>query len=148
MTIEVDFEPLYRTLRELRERADDVSPAWQKWGDEIVLEEAQQFALLGVRFGSAWAALSPKYARWKALHYPGKPIMRLTDRLMDSLTKRPMGVERVSSKSAEFGTDVPYAHWHQDGTSKMPKREIMAETSVLAAHAKRLITRHIVKGDL
>ena len=146
MTIEVDFDPLYKTLRGLRERAEDVSPAWEKWGDAIVEEEKQQFTLLGARFGSAWAALSPKYARWKALHHPGKPIMRLTDALHDSLTQRPMGVERINSHSAEFGTDVPYAHWHQDGTSKMPRRAVMAETPILAAHAKRLITQHIVHG--
>lgn len=62
-----------------------------------------------------FAELSPAYKRWKAKHYPGKPILRLRDRLYDSLTGANQAgsgdtVRKVQRKRAEFGTRVPYAN--------------------------------------
>jgi phage gpG-like protein len=34
-------------------------------------------------------------------------------------------VNRISRHSARFGTGIPYAKFHQEGTSRMPKRQLV-----------------------
>jgi len=70
--------------------------------------------------GSKWADLSPRYKRWKEMHYPGRPILTRTGRMRDSMTGRNQAasqdtVKRVEKLAAEFGTQVPYAYAHQHG---------------------------------
>jgi phage gpG-like protein len=75
-----------------------------------------------------WPALSPSYAKWKDAHYPGQPIMRLTDALYRSLTfdghnAGPQGIFNPTHDGLDIGTQVPYAARHQDGDG-VPQRQI------------------------
>lgn len=75
-----------------------------------------------------WVPLSPRYAAWKARHFPGKPIMRLRDVLYGSLTQtgHPMAVNTVTRRRIEFGTRVPYARAHQHGVpGRLPQRVVI-----------------------
>lgn len=86
--------------------------------------------------GPGWVPLSPAYAAWKEKHYPGEPLMRLTHRLVNSLT----GVDQADSQDtvkdiraleATFGTRVPHALAHQRGVpGRLPQRKVvsLAET--------------------
>lgn len=130
-------------LRQVRERTADISPALNVWVDDVAEEVALNFASEGERFGHAWAALSPKYAAWKAMHYPGKTILRREDRLYESLTVRPMAVERITKDSATVGTNVPYAKYHQRGTSKMPSRPFLELTAELQRSLNNHVRDHI-----
>jgi phage gpG-like protein len=61
-----------------------------------------------------FAKLSKKYKAWKALHYPGRPILVLTGRLKRSLTGYGQSesqdtIRDIKYLSAELGTKVPYA---------------------------------------
>lgn len=131
-------------LKQMRERAGDLTPAFEKWGDDVAEEVRLNFAAEGAWFGSAWAALSPQYAAWKALHYPNKTILRRTDKLFDSLTERPMAVERIGKQQAVFGTDVKYARYHQGGTVKMPSRPFLELTAELQRKVNDRILDHIM----
>lgn len=66
-----------------------------------------------------WAPLSPAYAAWKRRHYPGRGILRRTNRLYRALT-RSRGAQSLryyTAKELRFGTAlVPYASFHQVGT--------------------------------
>jgi hypothetical protein len=54
--------------------------------------------------------LSPEYAAWKAVHYPGQPIMRRTDALYRAMTGDTADtVNKISANEAEFGTTLKYA---------------------------------------
>ena len=49
---------------------------------------------------------------------------------------------------ATFGTDVEYAKFHQYGTSKMPKRQLVYEPKGFASRVALLSARHVVDGKL
>lgn len=87
--------------------------------------EAEQFSAEG--HGPArgpWAALSKRYAEWKAVHYPGKPTLERTGKLKAALTGPGANAMRtVTRDSMAFGTvGVEYASFHQTGTRWMPSR--------------------------
>lgn len=89
--------------------------------------------------GHGWQKLSTRYAAWKEKKYPGKTILRRTDRMYSSLVRKnaPGNVSQVRAMDAAFGTTVPYARHHQTGTGQMPAREIFR----LREQDKRQITK-------
>jgi hypothetical protein len=97
-------------------RAADTAPAWRAWGDDVEHAFREQFDSQGVRLtGEVWAPLSPRYAAWKARHFPGMPILRRTDVLFASMTHRPMAVERVTGHSGESELPPDDAWWPYEG---------------------------------
>ena len=88
------------------------------------------------------------HGRWAALKKPrlGGRILVKTSRLKTSLTKR--GGENIlkARQSArgfkiDFGTRVPYAEHHQEGTDKMVKRRVLdPKTSSLNRIGRKLAT--------
>lgn len=79
--------------------------------------------------GPGWQALSPAYAARKAEIYGNKTILRATDALYNSFQPGAAGnVQRISPTSAEYGTNVSYAVFHQFGTSRMPARSVIEIT--------------------
>jgi phage gpG-like protein len=104
--------------------ASDVSDLRTVWP---MVAAALERKTLGNQFASEgskgqhgrWAALSPRYRAWKEKHFPGKPILQLTGRLIDSFSEgSPDHVDRREAQSFEWGTSVPYAIFHQFGWSK------------------------------
>lgn len=82
-----------------------------------------------------FAPLSSGYKLWKRKNYPGKKIMQLTDRLMNSLTGENQAdsqdtIRIITSKYMELGTRVPYAAAHYYGYPKrnLPARKIIQIT--------------------
>lgn len=66
-----------------------------------------------------WKPLSQTYAKWKAEHYPGRTILRRTNRLYNALTKSRNGgaLRYYTAREMRFGTAlVPHASFHQVGT--------------------------------
>lgn len=125
------FDPVMVGLTGAVTKARDFRPFWRTvvapWFFGLVQE---QFASEGKAVGG-WAPLSPRYAAWKATRYPGKTILRRTDRLMRSLTwtgatlATPEGIAVMGPTDATFGTSVPYARFHQRGTRTMRQRRIL-----------------------
>lgn len=98
------LDGLARAMRQPRE-------LWDEVGDLFAENERQIFARGGS--DSAWPGLSPRYARWKARNGGGQLMVR-SGKLRDSLTRRPLGVEDIAGKTAQFGTDVHYARFHKN----------------------------------
>lgn len=87
---------------------------------------ADQFATQG---RGLWRPLSKRYAAQKAQKYPGKTVLRRTDRMYDSLVKRTASsIVSINKNELTYGTSVPFASFHQTGTRKMPARKIIALT--------------------
>ena len=87
--------------------------------------EARQFDEEGGGPHGGWAELSEAYAAWKAQNFPGKPILERTGALREGLTaaSSAFGVRDWSASTFNFGTvGVPYASFHQSGTTRMPAR--------------------------
>jgi hypothetical protein len=108
-----------------------MTPLWLDYADVLTRYEMEMFATAG---RGAWPPLAPSTLAWKAAHgYPPDPLIRTGD-LMESLTDPAraahVGQGRTSlgtftRQAFSWGTDVEYAHFHQDGEGSNPKRELI-----------------------
>jgi phage gpG-like protein len=72
-----------------------------------------------------WARLSPEYAKWKEVHYPGAKILERTGYLKESLTDGNADtIDRETDTLFEYGTRTPYGKYHQDGGTRLRQRKI------------------------
>lgn len=123
-------------LADFRPVADALDPVIYDWMTERMDSEGH----------GTWEPLAPDYAAWKAKTYPGKPILQATGEMYDGLTraKSKYSVRRADRDGGEWGTDAPYAHYHQEGTGRMPRRKIIeidtdlrkGIVAVMAAHVR------------
>jgi phage gpG-like protein len=131
-----------RRMLRFADAAEDMRPAW----DDVaaILEGAtrRNFQTRGVSGGSRWRDLNEDYAEATGRR-PGERILRLSDRLYDSLTN-PQHAEHVFESepdSMRWGSRVPYGKFHQ---SLRPRRKIPYRPPVrLSENAKRGVTRAI-----
>lgn len=127
---------LSRWARQIR----DFRPFWRQYvAPWFFAALVKSFETQGAPVGG-WKALSKPYAAWKARRYPGKTILRRSDRLIRSLTWSggvvvhgaayggslgPEGVFLAEETGAAFGTRVPYARAHHRGAGRLPQRRIL-----------------------
>jgi hypothetical protein len=116
-------EQLDRTLEAIELRAQDASPAWQVLADRFLDIEERQFATQGAYGSGGWSPLSPKYAAWKARHYPGAPILVRTGELRDSLTNGP-DIRVITRSAMAVGSGVDHGLYHQRGDGVPQRRPI------------------------
>jgi len=71
--------------------------------------------------------LSPRYAAWKAKKYPGRKILERTGGLKRSITTKggAGNVRRMTATTMELGTSDKSAQYHQSGTARMPRRQVI-----------------------
>lgn len=81
----------------------------------------QAYASQGGVFGEPWAPLSPKYAEWKAEHFPGRPPLVLSGDMQRSY------YAETGPQSVFISNKAEYFKYHQstDARSKMPRRATM-----------------------
>lgn len=94
-----------------------------------------------------FAPLSFRYKKWKDKNYPGKKIMQLTGRLMNSLAAENQEdaqdtIKNITAKYMEVGTDVEYAAAHNFG---YPKRNLPARKIVQVTEKHRMVWDRIVQ---
>jgi phage gpG-like protein len=121
---EVQFD---REMLRFAERVGDLRiTVWPAVTAEMARIWREHFAGEGVGPAGRWPPLSANYARWKMRNFPGKTILRRTDRMYRSLVgKTADSIHRPTADSLEIGTSVPYANFHQTGTGRMPARRII-----------------------
>jgi phage gpG-like protein len=136
-----------RTIRRVGENVEDLRPAYDAIADLVVAENRRNFDTEGGHASGGWAPLSPKYAAWKARHYPGKPILQREGDLIDSLTRRPLGIEVIEPAFMVLGSGVPYLKYHQLGDG-LPQRRAVELPESERRHWIRLIQRFIVTGTV
>ena len=119
-------DQVLRTFSRWTDALSDFSPALEKIADDFLELEASQFSSEGKTGSGGWKALSPDYAAWKAVHYPGAKILERDGWLRDSLTVKdaPFGVREITPTQAVLGSSLPYAMYHQTGTGSLPGRQL------------------------
>lgn len=137
-----------RTLARFADNVTDAVPLWDKLADRFASVERRQFDSEGAYGSGGWPALSPAYAAWKARAYPGKPILRRTDELYNSLTRRPFGVEVIEPGFMVVGSGIDYGRFHQAGAPPLPQRRPVELPESERRHWVRLIQRFIVTGNV
>lgn len=120
----------------------DFRSVWPAAAQAFYEIETEQFASQGAKGASGkWAPLSPAYAKFKAVEFPGQPILRATSSLFDSLT-RPDALDsiyRSEPMQLTMGSKAPYALMHQTGAGRLPARPPIS----LSENDKRKIQKAI-----
>lgn len=143
---QVDDADVFEMLRGIQTRVRHMEPAWEVFAEAFRVDEIELFATEGASGGHPWAPLSPSYSAWKIMHAPGEPLLVLEGDLVDSLTERPFGVERIRAQDAEVGTDDETAGWHQHGTRNMPARPPVQMSETLPRVTRQAAAGWIVDG--
>jgi len=115
MELTIHDAELQRAITGLGRSINDWRDAWPGVAEALRGMVREQFESEGVRGPQGgWAPLSKAYAARKAKEYPGKPLMRATDRLYDSLVGDSAdAVFEVTARTLILGTVVPYAAFSQ-----------------------------------
>jgi len=141
-----DEKPLKRALV-VYERAQDLTPAWQRILPLLQNYTEQYLARGGAFEGNpAFAPLSPRYARYKARRYPNTPILTRSGRMRASLAG--LTGDSVADASPDrlvYGTKVPYALYHQTGTRKMPKRPPLKLSKPLTTRILTALRNYLIE---
>lgn len=155
--IEISFEvagaaPLQSAMVSFGNDIKDLSPAWDEVGDIVRGNFGDQFLTQGALYGTGgggWAPLAPSTQRDRARHgyNPTWPILQRDDTLFDSLViKGSLGnINEVRADGASFGTRIPYARFHQDGTRKMPRRQVVGLAWETRSAIIRAISQYIYR---
>jgi phage gpG-like protein len=119
-------------LNRLRTDIADWTPFWtERFAPFFYRMVQQDFVLEGGASGSPWAPLSPRYAAWKAVHFPGKGILVRSGALKASLASgsAPGAIFATTPTTLELGTTVPYGIYHQLGGAHLPQRPPLRVTA-------------------
>ena len=127
-------ERFIRGFNRIEKEMGDMRPVFEEISHDFYRIEKFLFSRQGFPKPFVPPKMNEKYLKWKRKHFPGRKNMQLTGRLRLSLVdpdraKAGDVVKKIGRKSAEFGTEVPYAHRHQMGTRGMPKRMIVQLTN-------------------
>ena len=146
--VKIDADKAERFLKGMSKRSSNLKPVFHWAQRELEKANAENFTASGLPSGG-WAPLSASYSAWKLSHFPGDPIMvRGNGKLFRSLADLNNSVKVINDMSAEFGTSVEYAQFHQYGTTKMPARKLVFEPVGFSEELGRQIEQHIVNDNM
>lgn len=122
--LEPPLEFILKQGGRFRRELEDMTGLWERFS--FVMERVEQ-ELFDSEGHGAWPPLADSTVLEKAaMGYSDKMLVRTGD-LMESLTD-PTRAAAIFPLEMTWGTDVEYAHWHQDGGTipgRPPKREIL-----------------------
>jgi phage gpG-like protein len=142
----VDLDDCVDRVEGMRERDDKFRPIFREMKEELQDYWKKNFLQNGSLVGG-WAPLDKEYGAWKSVHFPGAPPMVRSGELFNSIANLRGPANEMRDESARFGTSVKYAKFHQYGTSKMPKREIIFEPRDFGDRWSKRILEYIIEGD-
>lgn len=96
-----------------------------------------------------WQKINSKYAKYKRRHFPGKTLLRRTDKMYKSLTSGTSDTIQFISNTRRglvirLGTKVKYAEYHQTGAGRLPVRRAIDPSRRLMIRWLKLIHRAYV----
>lgn len=105
-------------IRGMKERAENLMPAWNAVLDWWTRGNQQHFGTQGKRWRTPWRELSPVYlAAKRSEGWQGDILVKTSD-LRRSLTDRPLPIEHITPHEVVAGTNVRYAAYHHYGTTR------------------------------
>lgn len=136
-----------RELMAMKQRAGNLIPAWDELLDWWARENRKHFTGRGQRWRTPWAPLAARTIAEKTrLGYPLDPLVR-TGQMRSQLIARPLGFERLSQTTMIAGTRLERAVFHQRGTKRMPRRQLVNAPQVSREQAATSAVRSwIVSG--
>jgi phage gpG-like protein len=120
---------------------ETLEPVMEQIGEDILADNAMQFLTEGDFYRASmaaqlvapkWEPLAPSTQRDRARrgYEPDHPILWRTGDLANSLSSRDAGgnIFEASKNGLRVGTSIPYASFHEYGTSRMPPRPLVGLT--------------------
>lgn len=141
-----DLEQIHDRLDGMQERCDKFRPIFEGMREELQDAWKKNFLTNGSLVGG-WAPLDKEYGAWKSVHFPGAPPMVRTGRLFTSLSDLRGPANEIRDQHASFGVEGDVAKFHQYGTTKMPKREIIFEPAGFAKRWGEKVVEYIINGS-
>jgi phage gpG-like protein len=135
--IDCDADDAIANLSAMKARAQAFQPIFEYARLELMKSNAENFSLGGLPSGSKWKPRSQVYP-W--------PLMVRTGKLLASLSNLFGEPNKVDATEAVFGTKVEYAKFHQYGTTKMPKRQIVFEPRGFANDLAEKAAKYVAEG--
>jgi phage gpG-like protein len=128
----------------------DYSDVWPVVGDTVRGIVKEQFDTQGAAGGDAWAPLQEQYGKWKAVHFPGMPILQRTGTGYRAMTQEgaPGSVFDYNERSMKVGTDLGYLIFHQsrDGRAgRLPRRPIIQFTEAMKRAIFRPMQMYVIQ---
>jgi phage gpG-like protein len=153
VSYEVDNDNRFKSaLEQAIKSVDNLRFAMGEISRDIYKTTKQNFILKG--YGQ-YPALSPKYAKYKNMVRPGKPILVFDGHLRDSVTAfgNSDSVRAIGKNSLIQGTNVGYARYIQEGTKKMPARKYLFIDDAQELRFERILADYVaakleVLGDV
>lgn len=142
------LDAVRRKLHGMQGRTQNLSPAWEEFIEWWADTNAEQFASRGRRWRTPWRPLAPSTRASKRRQGLLSDPLVATTALRDSLTRRPLGIERMEAGGVTAGTREHPARFHQSGTRRMPARPLVNADRVAAEGAAgALVLSWIMDGD-
>lgn len=143
-------EQISREILRVGQYAGDATPAMTLLARFWYKELAKNFDTAGRHASGGWAPLKPATVADKRRRGLDRRILHATLRLRRSLTQAgaPDGIRVITAHSAAIGTTVPYARFHQSGTSKMPRRRPLELNEQARKRSVKIVQRYIITGKL
>jgi len=146
----VDTSSVRRRFAAMTRRSRDFRPVFRWVMQELQKAHRDNFRTQGSTSGFPWQPLDPQYSSWKIENYGAKGILVREGSLQRSLTMNSGrgAIRDIGLRTAEFGTRIPYAKFHQTGTSKMAKREPVFLPRMMAERTGGVVAEYIVHGSI
>ena len=144
--VDWDDQDMQGQLKDMGDRAGDLKPVFRDMQRYFERHWSENFLSNGLAVGG-WAPLDAEYAAWKAANVPDAQPMIRSGSLFNSVRNLRGVPNEIRDKSANFGTNIKYAKFHQYGTTKMPKREFIYEPSDFRKEWGEKIADYIADGQ-
>lgn len=145
--ITIDARRAIARMKAMERRSRDFRPVLRWAKGELERSNAANFAANGLPVGG-WSPLKPRYASWKATRFPGAPTLVMSGKLFRELRSLDGPANSIGLSKATFGTDIEYAKFHQYGTTKMAKRQIIYEPTGFAERLAILAADYVSDGRI
>lgn len=139
-----------RELLDVGSRAVNAAPAFSAIGRLFIDETRAQFESEGGHASGGWTPLKQSTLRAKRSKGQDPRILHGTLALERSLTDTgdPNMVLEVGPGEIVYGSQLPYARFHQTGTRRMPRRRPVEFTEDTRQQAVRILLRFIREGEV
>jgi phage gpG-like protein len=135
--VNIDVAGAMQRLTGMELRSKNFKPVYEDARDYLEKANAANFTAGGLPSGG-WQPREQVY---------GWPIMKRTGKLFSSLTNLRGAPNTITATGAQiFGTNVEYAKFHQYGTEKMPKRQIIFNPSGFSELMGQKAARWVSRG--
>lgn len=139
ITFKADFRSAIKRLDKIAKGYEDFKIPL-KQSEAYQLKQVQRnFATEGKTIANGWAKLKRSTIRDRIRKgYGAGPILKRTGKLKNSIARKSLTKDRLA-----VGSNVTYFKYHQIGTGKMSKRQILGHSAQMKMKVLSLFSRYV-----